>query len=168
MPQHDGPRLDGRDGLVWRAYLMGHTQEQIAAEHGISQSRVSRIIVEIRAAIPETTKVDAALVALERLDLMLTGVMPAALDGDTKASGAAMRIIERQSKMLGLDATEPLSIVLERHRDMEGQLVADAIAAALDALDLTHEQRTAALAAAQERLLDAGTDDPPTGGTIPT
>jgi hypothetical protein len=155
MPQHDGPRLDGRDGQVWRDYLLGHTQEKIATKHRISQQRVSQIVTEIRDSIPQTSKTDAALLALERLHLLLTGVMPAALTGDTKASGAAMRIIEREARMLGLDATEPLSVVLERHRDLEGQLVADALAAALDAVpDLTPEQRTAALAAAQQRLLD--------------
>jgi transcriptional regulator with XRE-family HTH domain len=160
MPQQDGPRLDGRDGEVWRAYLYGHTQEQIATDHGISQQRVSQIVTEIRESIPQTSKTDAALLDLERLNLMLTGVLPAARDGDTKASGAAMRIIERRARMLGLDATEPLSIVLDRHRDLEGQLVADALAAALDVLGLTEEQRMAALGAAQQRLLGETPDAP--------
>lgn len=155
MSQRDGPRLDGRDGEVWRAYLYGHTQEQIATDHGISQSRVSQILTEIRQSIPQTSKTDAALLDLERLNLMLTGVLPAAQEGDTKASGAAMRIIERRARMLGLDATEPLSIVLERQRNLEGQIVADALAAALDVLGLTEEQRITGLAAAQQRLMDA-------------
>jgi hypothetical protein len=161
MPQHDGPRLDGRDGEVWRAYLYGHTQEQIATDHGISQQRVSQIITEIRDSIPQASKTDAALLDLERLSMLLAGVMPAARDGETKASGAALRILERRAKMLGLDATESLSVVLERHRDLEGQLVADALAAALDVLGLTAEQRVAALGAAQRRLLD---DAPESGG----
>lgn len=161
MPQHDGPRLDGRDGLVWDAYVMGHTQERIAADHGISQQRVSQIITEIRESIPQTSKTDAAFLAIERLRALLAGVMPAAREGDTKASAAAMRILEREARMLGLDATEPLSIVLERQRDLEGQLVADALAAALDVLGLTEEQRIAALGAAQQRLLDSS---PESGG----
>lgn len=160
MPQRDGPRLDGRDGAIWRAYLFGHTQERIAADHGLSQQRVSEIISDIRAAIPQADKTDAALLDLERLSALLTGVMPAALNGDTKASAAALRIIERRAKMLGLDATEPLQVVLERQRDLEGRLVADALAAALDALDLSEEQRIAALGAAQQRLLDAAPDVP--------
>ena len=44
---------------------------------------------------------------------------------------------------------------LERRLDLEGELVATALGAALDALELTHEQRVAALAAAQGRLLEA-------------
>lgn len=160
MPQDEDPRLYGRDGDIWREYLYGHNQEQIAADHGLSQQRVSQIIREIRDNIPQTSKIDAALLDLERLNLMLTGVLPAAREGDTKASGAAMRIIERRARMLGLDATEPLSIVLERQRDLEGQLVADALAAALDVLGLTEEQRIAALGAAQQRLLDNAPGDP--------
>lgn len=160
MPMQEDPRLHGRDGEIWRDYLYGHTQEQIATDRGLSQQRVSQIIREIRESIPQTSKTDAALLDLERLNLMLTGVLPAARDGDTKASGAAMRIIERRARMLGLDATEPLSIVLERQRDLEGQLVADALAAALDALGLTEEQRITALAAAQQRLLDHSPESP--------
>jgi hypothetical protein len=45
---------------------------------------------------------------------------------------------------------------LERRLDLEGELVATALGAALDALDLPHEQRVAALEAAQGRLLEAG------------
>lgn len=160
MPMQEDPRLHGRDGEIWRAHLHGHTQERIATDKGISQQRVSQIIREIRAAIPQSNKIDAALDDLERLDLVLTGLMPAAEAGDTKAAGAVLRIIERRAKALGTDATEPLSIVLERHRDLEGQLVADALAAALDVLGLTPEQRVAALGAAQQRLLD---DTPESG-----
>jgi hypothetical protein len=44
---------------------------------------------------------------------------------------------------------------LERRLDLEGDLVASALGAALDAVELTHEQRVAALEAAQGRLLEA-------------
>ena len=45
---------------------------------------------------------------------------------------------------------------LERRLDMEGELVATALSAALDAIDLQPEQRMAALGAAQQHLLGAG------------
>lgn len=44
-------------------------------------------------------------------------------------------------------------VALAQRLDMEGALVADAVAAALDAVELTPEQRIAALNAAQERLM---------------
>jgi hypothetical protein len=43
---------------------------------------------------------------------------------------------------------------MERRLDMEGSLVADAVASALDSLDLTAEDRSKAFGAAQERLLE--------------
>lgn len=47
-------------------------------------------------------------------------------------------------------------VALERRLDLEGELVAAALTAALDALDLNQEQRVAALGAAQQHLLGAG------------
>ncbi|MDJ1137908.1 hypothetical protein [Streptomyces iconiensis] len=47
-------------------------------------------------------------------------------------------------------------VALERRLDMEGQLVADALSAALDVLGLDQDQRMAALGAAQQRLLTSG------------
>lgn len=159
MPQSDGPRLDGRNGAVWRGYLLGQTQEALAAEHGISQQRISQILGEVRASIPDDARTDAALLDLERLDMMLTGLLPAAVKGDPVAARAALQVLARRAKQLGLDAAEPLSITIERRLDLEGQLVADALAAALDVLDLSPEQRMAALGAAQQRLLEPGPEN---------
>jgi hypothetical protein len=47
-------------------------------------------------------------------------------------------------------------VALERRLDLEGDLVAAALSAALDAIDLSHEQRLAALGAAQQHLLGVG------------
>lgn len=49
-------------------------------------------------------------------------------------------------------------VALERRLDLEGELVATALSAALDSLELSHEQRVAALGAAQQHLLGAGED----------
>lgn len=145
-------RLEGRDGAIWRAYICGSTQEAIAAEHGISRQRVGQVLEEIRAAIPATDRADAALVDLERIDLLLSGVMPAAVAGDTQAARAVLAILERRARMLRLDLEEPLRITLARHLDDQGELLADTVGAVLDALDLSHEQRMHALATAQAKL----------------
>lgn len=159
MPQRDGPRLDGRNGAIWRAYLHGHTQEAIAARYHLSQPRVSQIINAVRDEIPDSVRTDAALLDLERLDLVLTGMMPAAEAGDPRAASVVLRILERRAKALGTDAAEPLKVTIERHHDLEGRLVADALTAALDALPLEADQRLAALAAAQQRLLDTAPEN---------
>ncbi len=156
MPQ---PRLEGRDGQVWAAYVDGRTQEAIATEHGITQQRVSQILAGVREVIPASDRADALLLDLERLDRVLVAFMPIAEGGDVKAAGVVLRVTERRSKLLGLDAVEPMRITFERHLDDEGQLVADALAAALDAVELSEEQRIAALSAAQRQL--AGEAPPP-------
>lgn len=46
-------------------------------------------------------------------------------------------------------------VALAQRRDLEGSLVADALTAALDSLQLQPEQRMKALSAAQKRLLEA-------------
>ena len=54
-------------------------------------------------------------------------------------------------------------VALERRLDLEGELVASALAAAMDAApELPHETRVAMLGAAQQHLLGAG--DAPSGG----
>lgn len=53
-------------------------------------------------------------------------------------------------------------VALERRLDLEGDLVAAALTAALDALNLDHDQRVLALGAAQQHLLGAG-DSPQAG-----
>lgn len=146
-------RLEGRDGSIWRAYVLGSTQEAIAAEHGISRQRVGQVLEEIRSSIPTADRADAALVDLERLDVLLSGVMPAAVAGEVQATRAALAVLERRAKMLRLDLDEPLKISFERHLDDQGQLLADAIGAVLDALDLDHERRVFALGVAQAKLL---------------
>lgn len=161
VPPMAGPeRLEGRNGQIWRAYLEGHTQEAIAERFGISQQRVSQIIEEVRESIPEVARVAAALLDLERMDLLLTGVMPPALAGDTKAAAAVLRILERRAKALGTDVSQPLEVVLDARLDVVGQLVADALAAAMDAVPgLSEEQRIAALSRAQEKLFEASGRD---------
>jgi len=156
-------RLEGRNGEVWRAYVAGATQERIAEDHGVSRQRIGQILAEVRESIPDTDRVDAALLAVERANALLAGVWPAAVGGDPKAVLAALRVMERTAKALGLDAVEPLRVTIERQRDLEGQLVADALGAALDALVLTQEQRIVAAAAAQAQLLG----EAPSSGSQP-
>lgn len=153
-------RLEGRDGAIWTAYVGGASQEAIAGEHGISQQRVSQVLAEVRESIGDGARVDAALLAAERADALLAAIWQTAMAGDPKAVGAALRVLERQAKAMGTDAVEPLRVTLERRLDLEGELVATVLGTALDAVPgLSHEQRVAALTAAQSALL--GEEVPP-------
>lgn len=66
MPQSDDKdRLDKRDWEMWRSYVKGATQREIAQQHKISQSAVSQRLKAVREAIPEE---DRAQVLRRHLD----------------------------------------------------------------------------------------------------
>lgn len=154
-------RLDGRDGKIWAAYVGGATQEAIAAEHGISQQRVSQVLAEVRDSIGDAARMDAALLAQERANALLAAVWPAAMAGDTKAALACLRVVERIARSLGTDAVEPLKVSLEQRLDVETGVVVTALGAAFDALELLPEQRSWAAYAASAAMYAASGQEPP-------
>jgi hypothetical protein len=77
-------------------------------------------------------------------------------DGPKIAAIRELRQIrESYRKLFGADAAKQIDIALEQRIDLDAQLVTDALTAALDAIDLTDEQRAVALGAAQQRLQEA-------------
>ncbi len=160
MPQRDGPRLEGRAGLIWTSYVGGATQAAIAAEHGISQQRVSQVLDEVRATVGDTARMDAALLAQERADALLSAVWADAMAGDVRAVTAALRVLERLARSLGTDAPEPVSVSLERRLDVESDVVVDAVVAAVEVLGLGEDSRVLALQAAQAKLLGEPAPEP--------
>ena len=104
MVQANGPRLEGRNGEIWRSYLFGKTQEAIAEEFGLSQQRVSELIRDVRESLPETDLTELRRADLERLDAMLPNNILMAVAGDKDAVSSVLKIMERRAKLLGLDA----------------------------------------------------------------
>lgn len=153
MPQRDGPRLEERDHEIWARYVGGWTQARLAAEYDVSQQRISQVLAEVRESIGDTARTDAALLAQERTNALLAAVWPAAMDGDTKAVLACLRVVERIAKALGTDAPEPLRVSLEQRLDVETGVVVDALGAALEVLQLDEERRQLAVQAAMAKLL---------------
>lgn len=161
MPQQDGPRLEERDHEIWARYVGGWTQARLAAEYDVSQQRISQVLAEVRESISDDARTDAGLLVLERTHALLAAVWPAAMEGDTKAVLAALRVLERQAKAMGTDAVEPLQITLDRRLDVEGDVVVDALAAVFDVLGLDEERRQLAVRAAQAKLSGEPLPDPP-------
>lgn len=143
-PTGSGPRLEDRNGAIWRAHVSGMTQEAIAAEHGISQERVSQIIRQVRESIPDVDRVHLVQreteflesLRVEALKLVDRGPIPAysngkpilSFDGVTVAedhSGRlaaldrAVRLHERLSKLLGLDAAAKVEATVTTPGDLE-------------------------------------------------
>jgi len=128
MPQNNGPRLEGRNGEIWKWYCRGMTQEKLAEEYGLSNQRISQIIAEVRESIPPA---DKDKVRQEHLELARTmraelaklvdmnpipaysNGRPITLDDGTTAEDHSGRLaamdrltkwLERESKLLGIDA----------------------------------------------------------------
>lgn len=161
--EHDD--LTGRTGEIWRAYLSGQTQEQIAKQHGIGQQRVSQIIAAVRASMPELDRQHLVQREAEFLDRLRTevldlwdrppipaysnGKMILMPDGETVAedhSGRlaaldrAVRLHERLTKMLGLDAPAKADVSLV---GAEREATSEAAAAALAYLQGATDDRGA-------------------------
>lgn len=139
-------------------HLAGMDWESIAdrlgyASRGAAHTDVTRALkanLKAEAEQVETLRYTTGL----RLDRLQAALWPKAVGGDTKAADTVLRIIQQRCKIEGVEA--PTQIALQHRLDVEAQVVADAVAAALDALELDEEQRAAALGAAQQRLLDSG------------
>lgn len=63
---------------------------------------VKRELRRVREDVAESSG-DLLTLELERLDAMLRGLWPAATTGDERAVSAALRIMQRRAKLLGLD-----------------------------------------------------------------
>lgn len=73
------PRTDHeRNAAIWRAWCAGRSQYDIAAEHSISQARVSQIVREWREALPQETKQERALKEIAFLDELRSMAMEVA------------------------------------------------------------------------------------------
>lgn len=96
--------IEGRTGQVWYMYaVLSMTQPRIAEVLEITQGRVSQIVTKVREGIEKQTRDEICQERVEQLKSVANAVMPMALSGDTKSVQALLKILERESKLLGLD-----------------------------------------------------------------
>ena len=114
MPQAENERLNGRNGQIWQSYLLGHTQESIAAEHGVSQQRIAQILKEVRKSIPEEDVAELRRVDLERLDSMTPANLALARSGDKDGVKSVLAIMARRAALLGMDAPTKMEASIQR------------------------------------------------------
>ncbi|MGA7121197.1 MAG: hypothetical protein WBY94_13920 [Polyangiaceae bacterium] len=82
----------------------GLTYPQNAKAMGLALSNAPKAVQQAIADIPKELAEDVRLLELERLDRMLAGMWPKAVAGDPKAVAAAVKIMDRRAKYLGIDA----------------------------------------------------------------
>ena len=123
-------------GLSWR---------EVAGRVGYSSAETARVGA-MHAIERATQEASDELVDMEihKLDALHRAVWPKALDGDPKAVESVLRIMQRRSKFLGLDAAESrvAAAVEQAAGTLEAQtaLVAVALDRVLRQLDLSESQ----------------------------
>ena len=100
----------GAPAEMWTLYVDGWTQDAIAAEYGVTQGRVSQVLAEYRADMPEQDKEEIRVVLSEQLRKATEAIMPRVHKGDIAAIGTLIKIQERIVRMYGLDVTPKLAL----------------------------------------------------------
>ncbi|NGO43785.1 helix-turn-helix domain-containing protein [Streptomyces ureilyticus] len=152
------PERAERDEEILRLRCAGLSLRAIASRVGLSHQgvadRITAAIAElVTPAAEEWRSLETA--RLNDLTRLAYGVLAAADTGDLKlkAIDRLTKLSESRRKLWGLDATEPLRVSLERRSDVEGETVAEAVAAVVSVLQLDEERRVLALRAAEAALL---------------
>lgn len=160
-------RLEHRNGVIWRDYCGGVTQEALAARYGISQARVSQIIRQVRDSIPEEVREEEVQRSLEMLRELRSGALEvwrmaaapvtAGKDGDLlydpeappgtsalvrdhtgrlRALETALKVDQRISNLLGLDAAQKLDHRITGGEEREAERLAAEAAARVHQAEL--------------------------------
>lgn len=177
------PETARRDAEAAELRAQGYTYQQIAdqlrySDKGEAHHAVQRALQAIvkepaeKLRTLELARLDAmyeaAMRVLERKHVTVSNGQVIRLDNEPieddtpvlQAIDRLLKVQERRARLLGLDAPKQLDIALEKRLNDDAQLVTDALTAALDAIDLSDEQRAAALGAAQQRLEAADSHTP--------
>lgn len=110
MVNADNGRLSDRDQKIWDGYIGGKTILVLAAEHDISNQRVSQILAEIRASLPPRDRQATIDLRIDQIAKGVNGVMPGLIAGDKDSIAAWRMLAEREAKYLGLDAAEKVEV----------------------------------------------------------
>jgi hypothetical protein len=155
-----GTKHPGYGHCFWHKGSQRHVEEawqmaqEIAAEHNITPHEA--LLNLVRTATNRAAWVDNILANEMREHVEAGGdpLKPPTAVNQWLAQSRLERKLAAATAKQAVDAG--VMVALERRLDLEGDLVAAALSAALDALDLNHEQRVRALGAAQQHLLGAG------------
>lgn len=151
-------RLEGRDGAIWRGYLLGKTQLTLAEEFGLSNQRISQIVAAARAECtdPELSTARQEHLEVQRMlqrtavEIMEMDLPPAYSNGrpiidedgrivrDPAGRLAALdrvqKVQDRISRILGLDAPVKAEVTIDATR-ATAEAAADALAYVMGGID---------------------------------
>lgn len=151
------PARAEQDEEILRLRCAGLSLRAIGERVGLSHQGVSdRIAAAIRELVNPAAEEWRALetARLDDLTRRAYEVLDGAESGETalKAVAQLERLSASRRKLWALDMPQPIDVALSRRLDVEGDVVADAVAAALEVLGLDEERRALALRAAVAKL----------------
>lgn len=98
-----------RDAKALELRKAGSTFQQIADVCGYANApRAHEAVTKAIRAIPREAAVEVRALELERLDRLTLAVWDAARNGDRGAIDTVLRLMQRRSRLLGLDLNAPL------------------------------------------------------------
>lgn len=121
MPEVDRIKCDNRkpavrtdpEGSALALRIAGWTYDAIGIELGQPAATIRNWVAREldRLHDMEISALDALRrLQLERIDAMLVGLWPKATSGDVKAVDTTLKLLERQAKLLGMDAPERVDV----------------------------------------------------------
>lgn len=137
-------------------HLTGHSQVEIAEKLEISQATVSNYLSESRThwRANLTKSYDEHMAeALAQINRILKATEIGLQAGDPKSVEAATRLIERTSKLLGLDHADRISARMVAVEEAKQRILVTAMVAVFDHLGLDGEQRIQAFGVLEQELL---------------
>jgi DNA-binding transcriptional MerR regulator len=151
------PHRAEQDEQILRLRCAGLSLRAIGARVGLSHQGVSDRITAALAELVTPVAEEYRQLEAARLDDLTRAayqVLGAAETQDLKlkAIDRLTKLSESRRKLWALDMPQPIDVALSRRLDVEGDVVADAVAAALEVLGLDEERRMLALRAAVARL----------------
>lgn len=155
-----GTKHPGLGTCFWHRGAQQHVEkawtmaQELANEHNITPHEALLNLVRTATARAAWTDQIIAQQLREHVD---AGGDPLKPPSEVKGWLAQSRLERKLAATTAKQAVDAgVMVALERRLDLEGELVAAALSAALDSLELGHEQRMRALGAAQQLLLEAG------------
>jgi predicted transcriptional regulator len=98
---------------AWELRLTGMSQTAIARTLGCDQTTVSqdlRDCFEVYKKECDAEAVHFAMLTLARLEALLCANWSRAIEGDSKAGALCIKLLEREAKLLGLDAAKKVEV----------------------------------------------------------
>lgn len=102
-----------RDEQILSLWVSGKSERDLAKKFDLSPGRIHQILAreQQKRSARDIAYTDAVRGgALQRLDVLEEGLLPAATAGNPKAVLALLKVMERRAKLLGLDAPKKVQL----------------------------------------------------------